>query len=208
MRRLLVVAAAVGVALICQTRAAAAQSAAPTAVIAVHMPTTDLQVIDMKYRVFFNKRENKSIPVTDFDFAANLQDELGSLLADDSRVRWRTAKAGEIESIKDAFGPTAWKAKTAAVPGIEGDRVLLVGASYGAFIQAIRKFIEVSVAMRFVDRKTGKVLWKKSITERTKLPDTLEDMQADNQKVLKETLIKAADALTPKVQAHLRGAKL
>jgi hypothetical protein len=187
---------------------AAAQSGRPSAVIAVHMPTTDLQVVDMKYRVFFNKRENKSIPVTDFDFAANLQDELGSVLEDDGRVRWRTATAAEAESLKDAFGPTSWKAKTAATPGIEADRVLLVGTAYGAFIHAMRKFIEVSVAMRFVDRQSGKVLWKKSITERTKLPDTLEDMQADNQKVLKETLIKAADDLTPKIKAHLRGAKL
>ena len=186
----------------------AAAQTAPAAVIAVHMPTTDLQVVDMKYRVFFNKRENKSIPVTDFDFAANLQDELGSVLADDSRVRWRVANSAEAESLKLAFGPNSWKEKTVAIAGVEADRVLLVGTAYGAFIQAIRKFIEVSVALRYVDRKTGKVLWKKSITERTKLPDTLEDMQADNQKVLKETLIKAADALTPKVKAHLRGAKL
>jgi len=185
-----------------------AQSAAPTAMIAVNMQTTDLLVTDMKYRVLFNKREQKAIPLTDFDFAANLQDELHSTLANDKRFQWRPAKAAEKDALAPLFAPATMKAKSLPAPAVEADRVLLVSPSYVAFIHAMRKFIQVGVALRLVDRRTGRVLWKKTLSERTGLPDTLEDMQADNQKVLKETLNKVMDQITPKVRAYVVASKM
>jgi hypothetical protein len=196
-----------GVAGILLLSAAPSAAQTPSVVLAVHMPSTDLQVVDMKFRVMFNKREHKTIPLNDFDFSANLQGELADTLASDPRARWRAATASEIESLTPLFSPASLKAKSLP-PVPAADRVLLVGAAYGAFIHAMRKFIEVDVAVRFVDGKTGKVLWKKRVRERSKLPDTLEDMQADNQKVLKETLNRLMDVLVPKVKTQLLAAKL
>jgi len=188
--------------------APADQTGSPRVVIDVSMATKDMLVTDQKYRVMFNKLEQKSIPLTDFDFASNLGDELQLTLSEDKRAQWRLARSDEQATLASLFGPDSGKKKTYPPPSVEADRILLVDAGYSAFISAVRKYVEVKVGLRMVDRRSGEVLWKKSITEHTGLPDTLEDMQADNQKVLKETLNKAMEQLTPKVKAHIVGTAL
>ena len=54
--------------------AAPAQTGVPQVVVAMQMMSQDLVVTDVKFRGFYNKIENKFIPLTDFDFAANASD--------------------------------------------------------------------------------------------------------------------------------------
>lgn len=182
----------------------AGQGARPKVLIAVQMTSNDLTVTDMKYRVMFNKRETKAIPVTNFDFAGNFGDEIESGLVDDKRFQWKLASGGDRETLLPFFGPDNWKKSSFPAPAVQADRLLLVAPTYVALISGVRKFVEVDAAVRMADSKSGRILWKKTFRDRTGLPDTLEDMQAENQKVLKETLNKImVEKLAPEVKAHL-----
>jgi len=122
---------------------ASAQSAAPKAggpdaskaavlprvLVTVHMTTTDLSVTEIKYRGFYNKVEDKFIPLTDYNFAANLTDELVNALVDDQRATWLAAKPDEQTALAACFGPNSWKEKTLTPPSVEADRLLLMEAT-------------------------------------------------------------------------------
>jgi hypothetical protein len=180
----------------------------PTIIVAVHMPTSDLMVTDLKFRVLFNKEELKAIPLVDFDFAANLSDELVSVLAKDRRAQWRMANSGETKALAPLFEPVGWKAKTFPLPTPEADRVFLVRAAYGAFLRPLSKRIWVKLELRLAERESGKVLWRNTLSEDSSLPDTLEDIQADNQKVLKEHLNKLMEAAATKVATQVAKSKI
>jgi hypothetical protein len=70
------------------------------------------------------------------------------------------------------------------------------------------KRLTLSVAFQMVDRTTGQVLWKKAMSENMKLPGTIEELQTDNQKGLKEALNKLAEKIVPKIKQHLAQQKI
>jgi hypothetical protein len=183
-------------------------AATPQVVISAHMASNDLQVLDIKYRVFYNKFENKFITLTDFDMAANLTDELLNALADDKRVAWRGATADERQKMEACYGPKSWKEKTVTLPPIEAERVLLINAAYSASIHFSGHRLDLAVALRMADRKTGRILWKKVINEKGELPGTLEEIQKDNQKPVKEALNKLMEQVVPKVKQHIAQSQL
>jgi len=181
---------------------------APRVLLTVHMTSTDLRVLDIKFRGFYNKIEDKYIPLTDYNFAANLADELVEALADDRRAAWVGAKPDEQKVLEACFGPDWWKQKTVTPPAVEADRLLLIKAQYMAATQAIVHRLSLIVNIQMVDRTTGQVLWKKAMIEGMKLPGKLEELQADNQKALKEALNKLAEQIVPKIKKHLAQQKM
>ena len=183
-------------------------AATPQVVISAHMASNDLQVLDIKYRVFYNKFENKFITLTDFDMASNLTDELLNALVDDKRVAWRGATADERQKLEACYGPKSWKEKTVTLPAIEADHVLLINAAYSASIHFSGHRLDLAVALRMADRKTGRILWKKVINEKGELPGTLEEIQKDNQKPVKEALNKLMEQVVPKVKQHIAQSQL
>jgi hypothetical protein len=176
----------------------------PATVVAVQLQSPDFSVIEMKYRVFFNKTEIKKIPLSDYDFKAAFTDELMNALSEDSRMRWRLPS--EKETI-DVFGV---QKKKASLPPLESDRVLLVGVEdFGALLAdlASDKFY-ILAKFKLIDRATGKKLWEKKVYERADFEGKLKDMQAENQKGLKIGINKVLEKVTRKVVADMRQARI
>lgn len=178
--------------------------AQPSTVVAVQLQSPDFTVMEMKYRVFFNKGEVKKIPLVDYDFKAAFTDELMNALADDARMKWR------LPSDKETMDVFAVLKKKAPLPSVESERVLLVGVQdFGALLAdlASDKFY-ILAQFKLVDRATGKKLWEKKVYERTDFDGKLKDMQADNQKGLKVGINKVLEKVTRKVVADMRLAKI
>lgn len=176
----------------------------PATVVAVQLQSPDFTVLEMKYRVFFNKGEIKKIPLVDYDFKAAFADELMNALVEDSRMKWR------LTSDKETFEVFPVLKKKASLPALEADRVLLVGVQdFGALLAdlAADKFY-ILAQFKLVDRATGKKLWEKKVYERTDFDGKLKDMQADNQKGLKVGINKVLEKVTRKVVAELRLARI
>jgi len=176
----------------------------PATVVAVQLQSPDFSVIEMKYRVFFNKTEVKKISLIDYDFKAALTDELMNALAEDTRMKWRLPLGNETI---DVF---AVQKKKAPLPPLEADRVLLVGVQdFGALLAdlASDKFYIVA-QFKLVDRATGKKLWEKKVNERTDFDGKLIDMQAENQKGLKVGINKVLEKVTRKVVGDMRLARI
>jgi len=187
-----------------------AQKAAgvPRVLLTVHMASTDLRWLDIKMGAFLSKSEDKFIPLTDYNFAANFADELVETLADDQRAAWVGAKPDEQKVLEACFGPNWRKQKTVTPPAVEADRLLLIKANYFAMTQAVVHRLYLVVVIQMVDRTTGQVLWTKGFNENMKLPRKLEELQADNQKGLKEALNKLAEQIVPKIKQHLAHQKI
>ena len=101
----------------------------PVTVVAVQLKSPDFTVMELKYRVFWNKAEVKKIPLLDYDFKAALSEELLNALAEDTRMKWRLPLATETI---DVFGV---RKKKAQLPPLGSNRVLLVGVEdFGAFL--------------------------------------------------------------------------
>ena len=176
----------------------------PQTLVAVQLQSPDFTVIEMKYRVFFNKGELKKIPLVDYDFKAALTDELMNALAEDARMKWR------LPSDKETMDVFAVLKKKAPLPPLESERVLLVGVQdFGALLAdlAADKFY-ILAQFKLIDRATGKKLWEKKVYERTDFDGKLKDMQADNQKGLKVGINKVLEKVTRKVVADMRLAKI
>lgn len=183
---------------------AAATPFAPTAVVSVYLQAPDFTVRELKYRVFYNKGEVKRIPLTDYDFKAAFTDELLTALAEDSRLQWRQQSR---EETVDVVG--LWDGKVAP-PQIAADRLLLVNIQeYGAFLASLAadKFY-LAARFKLLDRATGRKLWEKKIYERIDLDGKIADMQAENQKGLKEGINNVLEKVCAKIVADLRKAKI
>lgn len=181
---------------------AAAQQ--PTAVVAVGLKSPDFTVMEMKYRVFYNKAEVKKITLLDYDFKAALGDELLNALAEDSRMKWLPRSGNETIDV------IAVQKKKAQLPPLEADRVLLVGVEdFGAFLADLApdKFYLI-VKFKLIDRATGKKLWEKKFNVSEDLDGKLKDLQADNQKGLKTGVNKVLERVTRKMVADLRLARI
>jgi hypothetical protein len=172
----------------------------PTAVVAVNLVNDEFTVQQLKYRVFYNKSEVKRIPMVDYDFKAAFVDELMNALSHDTRMSWRAQGPDEAIDVM-----TLLKGKTKPPP-VNADRILLVVIKeYGAFLSQLGpdKFHLVA-EFKLIDRATGKKLWHTKSLERIDFDGKLKDMQADNQKGLKEGINRMLEKLCPRVVADLR----
>lgn len=176
----------------------------PSVVVAINLQNPDFTVREMKYRVFYNKGEVKRIPMTDYDFKAAFTDELLSALTQDKRMEWR------IQSKDEAIDVTAIMKKKGSPPKIGADRILLVEiVEYGAFLAdlAADKFY-ISATFRLVEQATGRKLWEKRLYERIDLQGKVAELQADNQKGLKEGVNKVLEKVCAKIGEEMRQAKI
>lgn len=185
-----------------QPSAAPAPPAAPQVVVLVNLRSADVVITDIKFRAFYNKIENKVIPLTDYDLKAAIQDEVMNALAEDKRAQWRLATD---EEKLDGMALADDKRRTSAMlASLKGDRVLLVDV-YGVsgFIHSMVKNMVIGVNVLLLDRD-GRKLWKKNVSAKMKFPGSIEESQADNQKGLKQaanTLIeKSCENLKAKVR--------
>jgi hypothetical protein len=189
---------------LCLTAFVAATAQQPTTVVVVGLKSPDLTVMEMRYRVFYNRTEVKKIPLLDYDFKAALADELMNALAEDTRMQWRAQSGNE------AIDVFAVQKKKAQLPPLEADRVLLVGVEdFGAYLAdlAADKFY-LNVKFKLIDRATGKKLWEKKLSVTEDLDGKLKDLQADNQKALKVGVNKVLERVTRKMVADLRLARI
>ena len=189
---------------LCLTAFGAAAAQQPTTVVVVGLKSPDLTVMEMRYRVFYNRTEVKKIPLLDYDFKAALADELLSALAEDTRMQWR------VQSGNEAIDVFAVQKKKAQLPPLEADRVLLVGVEdFGAYLAdlAADKFY-LNAKFKLIDRATGKKLWEKKFLVTEDLDGKLKDLQADNQKALKVGINKVLERVTRKMVADLRLARI
>jgi hypothetical protein len=176
----------------------------PVTVVAVGVRSPDLTVMEMRYRVFYNRAEVKKIPFLDYDFKAALGDELLNALAEDTRMKWLPQSGDEAI---DVFAVMKNKAR---LPQLEADRVLLVGVEdFGAFLADLSadKFY-LQAKFKLIDRATGKKLWEKKLYVTEGLDGKLKDLQADNQKELKVGINKVLERVTRKMVADLRLARI
>jgi len=185
-----------------QPSATPAAPAAPQITVLVNLRSKDVTITDIKFRAFYNKIENKVIPLTDYDLQAAVQDEVMLALAEDKRAQWRLATD---EEKLDGVALADDKQRTSAMlASVKGDRVLLVDV-YGVqgYIHSLVKNMVIGVNVLLLDRD-GRKLWKKGVSAKMKFPGSIEESQADNQKGLKQavnTLIeKACENLKAKVR--------
>jgi hypothetical protein len=186
----------------------ATQAGVPQVIVAMKMATEDLVVMDIKFRGVYNKIENKYIPLTNYDFAGNASDELLTSLAADRRATWRRAKPEEMEKLEACFGPKYWKQDPLPQVQVDGDRLLLIGVAYSSTLHVTAQRLFLSIGVRMADRQSGKVLWKQGFNKRMGLPGKLEDLQAENQKGLKEALNKLMEEIIPEIKEHIARSKI
>lgn len=189
---------------LCFTAFGTAVAQQPVTVVAVGLKSTEFTVLELKYRVFFNKAEAKKISLLDYDFKAALGDELLNALAEDTRMKWRLASETEVIDV------LAVQKKKAQLPPLEADRVLLVVVEdFGAFLPALAADeFYLDAKFKLIDRATGKKLWEKKLHVTEDLDGKLKDLLADNQKELKTGVNKVLERVTRKMVAALRQARI
>jgi hypothetical protein len=181
-----------------QPSATPAAPSTPQVVVLINLRSKDVTITDIKFRAFYNKIENKVIPLTDYDLQAAIQDEVMTTLGEDKRAQWRLATA---EDKLDGIALADDKQRTPAMLGsLKGDRVLVVDV-YGVqgYIHSMVKNMVIGVNVIHLDRD-GRKLWKKGVSEKMKFPGSIEESQADNQKGLKQ----AINTLIEKFCANMR----
>src|SRR5436853_6501313 len=173
-------------------------------VVAVQLDSPDFTLMEFKYRVFYNKSEVKHIPLTDYDFKAAFTDELLTALTEDKRMTWRKSDSTEVIDV-----PALWDRKVQP-PKIEADRILLVQIQgYGALTASLDADIFfLQARFRLVERASNKKLWEKKLFERIDLNGKITELQADNQKGLKEGINKVLEKLCAKIAAEIRSANM
>lgn len=185
-------------------QAAPIAPAKPKVLVVVQLRDPDFTVLEMKYRVFYNKGETKKIPLTDYDFKVAFTDEMLNALADDHRAEWVEATGQEGIDVVKVLD------KKAAVPaGVAADRLLLVDIiQYGALVAdlAADKFT-LYLHMRMTDKTGRQKIWDKKWYERIDLPGKVADLQADNQKGLKEGVNKLVEDICKKIQLEIKKAR-
>ncbi len=176
----------------------------PRVVVAVNLEADAFTVRELKYRVFFNKSEMKRIPLNDYDFKAAFSDELLNAFTTDGRMKWRLLSTGENIDVVLVMK------KKVPPPNLDADRILLVNIrEYGAFLADLAKDkFYIFGQMKLIDRTTGKKLWDYNVYERIDLDGKISEMQADNQKGLKEGINKVLEKVCRKVAEDLLREKI
>lgn len=186
---------------------AAQQPAPANTLVSIHLQSPDFLVRDMKYRVFYLKQEQKTIPLQDYDFGAALTDELVNVLAEDKRSTWRAPGAEEKLLLAPYFDA---KKRQGAPPSVKADHLLLVDVEeYGGFVTQLGKDKFYIIArLRLLDASTGREIWGKGhMRERIDLPGKISELEADNQKGLKEGMNQVLEQFSRQVKDKISGAK-
>ncbi len=173
-------------------------------ILAVQLDSPDFTLREFKYRVFYNKSEIKKIPLTDYDFKAAFTDELLTALSEDKRMSYRKQSSDEVVDVI-----ATWDRKVNP-PAVNADRILLAHIQeYGAFTASLAadKFY-MTARFRLINRATGKKLWEKKLFEKIDLNGNVAELQANNQKGLKEGINKVLEKLCGKLAAEIRGANM
>jgi len=198
--------AAVSLPVLAQQPSAPAAPAAPQITVLVNLRSTDVTITDIKFRAFYNKIENKVIPLTDYDLKAAIQDEVMLALAEDKRAQWRLATD---EEKLDGTALADDKQRTSAMlASVKGDRVLLVDV-YGVsgFIHSMVKNMVIGINVLLLDRD-GRKLWKKGVSAKMKFPGSIEESQADHQKGLKQAVNTLIEKSCENLKAKVREQKI
>ena len=183
---------------------AAAPASGPKVLVVVHLREPDFTLNEMKYRVFYNKGEVKKIPIKDYDFRVVFTDELVNALSEDTRAEWAASTGKEGVDVL-----VVW-ANAGAPANLEADRLLLVDITqYGAFVTDLGadKFT-LLLRIRLTDKTGAKKLWEKRYYERINLPGKVAELQADNQKGLKEGINKLVEQICGKIRLEIQKVRL
>ncbi len=180
----------------------------PQVVVVINLRSSELTVIDAKYRVFYNKFEKKTLPIQGYDLRSAIQDEVMTRLAEDKRFQWRMASDDDkVDPVKLADEKT----RTAAmVSSAKADRVLLVDVwGFGAWVTALAADrMDAGFDFVMLDRVSGRKLWKQRIIERVKFSGDLQKLQADNQKELKEGVNTLIEKVCQKMKTKIAEKKV
>ena len=185
-------------------QAAPVAPAKPKVLVVVQLRDPDFTVLEMKYRVFYNKGETKKIPLTDYDFKVAFTDELLNALAEDRRAEWIEATGQEgIDVVK------VWSKKATVPAGVAADRLLLVDiVQYGALVADLAAdSFTLHIRMRMTEKTGRQKLWEKGWYERNDLPGKVAELQADNQKGLKEGINKLMEEICQKIRLEIKKAR-
>jgi hypothetical protein len=183
-------------------------SSAPRVVVVFNLRSNDLQLIDHKYRVFYNKFEKKNLPIEGYDLRGAIQDEVMNTLATDKRFEWRVAtEADKLDPVKLADE----KLRTAEMlSNAQADRVLVVDVDApGGMITGLGKDqLWIGMAVTMLDRASGRKLWKKGVGDRIPFSGDLQKLQAENQKELKEGINTLIEKTCVKLKAKVAESKI
>jgi hypothetical protein len=180
----------------------------PQVVVVFNLRSSDLLVIDHKYRVFYNKFERKNLPIEGYDLRSAVQDEVMNTLAQDKRYQWRVAtEADKLDPVQLADE----KLRTPAMlANAQADRVLVFDViEFGAWISGLAKDrMEIMAHVTMLDRATGKKLWKQKIWEKIPFSGDLQKLQGENQKELKEGINSLIEKACLKLKTKVAEAKI
>lgn len=175
----------------------------PKTLVAVHLREPDFAIWELKYRVFYNKVETKHLPIADYDFKTAFTDELLNALEGDKRTEWVMATGEEKMDLIAVYDK-----KTSPPASLSTDRILLVDVyQYGAQVSnlAADKFYLIA-RLKIVDKSGRRKFWEKKFFERIPLPGKIADLQADNQKALREGINTLIGQIAGKVFMEIRKA--
>ena len=179
----------------------------PEVAVVFNLRSSDLAVIDHKYRVFYNKFEKKNLPIEGYDLQAAIRDEVMNTLAEDKRYKWRVATEADKLDTTQIANDKNWRSEMFS--SAQADRVLVIDVEgFGAFISGLAKDrMEVVAHATMLDRGTGKKLWKQRIWEKIPFSGDLQTLQADNQKELKEGVNSLIEKTCQKLMAKVAESK-
>jgi len=180
----------------------------PQVVVVFNLASSDLSVIDHKYRVFFNKYEKKNLPIEGYDLLGAIRDEVMNTLTADKRFQWRVATDADK---LDAAQLADEKHRTPQMlSSAQADRVLVVDVDgFGAFITGLAQDrMDITADVTMLDRASGRKLWKTRIWEKIPFSGDLEKLQAENQKELKEGINSLIEKACQKLQTKVAESKV
>ncbi|MBZ5513041.1 MAG: hypothetical protein LAN70_17985 [Acidobacteriia bacterium] len=183
-------------------------SSAPRVVVVFNLRSNELQLIDHKYRVFYNKFEKKNLPIEGYDLRGAIQDEVMNTLVTDSRYQWRVAT--EADKL-DAAQLAEEKTRTPEMlSNAQADRVLVVDVNaIGGMITGLGKDqMWIGMVVTMLDRASGRKLWKKGVGDTIPFSGDLQKLQSENQKELKEGINTLIEKTCVKLKAKVAESKI
>lgn len=190
------------------TAQSSSAGATPQVVVVFNLRSTDLSMIDHKYRVFYNKYERKNLPIQGYDLRSAVQDEVMHTLAEDKRFQWRAAtEADKLDPVQLADE----KLRTPAMlSNAQADRVLVVDVDQlGGMISGLGKDrMWIGMVVTMLDRASGRKLWKKKVGDTIPFSGDLQKLQSEDQKELKEGVNSLIEKACLKLKAKLAETKI
>ncbi len=183
------------------TAAPAVAPAGKQVIVAVHLRDPNFRIMNIKFRMFYNKFENEAVPLDDYDLKTAVADEVLAVLAADTRAQWRLPQGDESLYLSSYFDE---KTSQGSLPSsVLADRVLLVDV--GQFMLTTHSSAHrllVMSELKMIDRASNRILWKKRVNRKLEgyKRRKEEDLLADKQKLLKELLNKLIEEYSLEVK--------